>query len=153
MANGGYLAGGFFQRYANLEGTGNPLIEGLWDLVTGDLQLLGQGRVNWYPQHDVAIYSWLFFTDQSAALGALKIVGGRQLIQNTLGSVPAENFVWGNRVPYEQEVYSSLAYDNRSSSWLQAGIRLYVTSANNNQIPGFQIVGVRQLERDLLVVC
>ena len=151
MSNGGYLAGGYSQRYNNLESTGIPLIEGQWGLVTGDLGLVGQGLLPKeappdYLGYDRVLYSWLFFTDQSAAVGALRIVGGRQIFLE--GNTPAENFVWGNRAPYEQEVYSSQAYDNHTSSWTLSSIRLYVTAANNNQIPGFRIVGVRQLSRD-----
>jgi hypothetical protein len=138
----GYLAGGFLQRYVNLESTGDPEIVNWWGSATDDQQVLGQGLT--VLQREVT-YGWIFLTDQATALGALKVVGGRQYYEGLDPS--GEVNPWGDRSPFEIEVYRSLAYSDLARGWLQSSVRLYVVQADSVDA-GFRIVGGRQSARD-----
>src|SRR5215469_1333921 len=102
MSNG-YLAGGYFQWYFDVESKGTSELEKQWGLVTDTLGFLGQGRFPEVGGRQVRVsYSWLYLTDQPAVAGVLKIVGGYQLFST-------EVFAWGNRGSLfsDQEVYIS----------------------------------------------
>lgn len=148
MSNG-YLVGGYYQWYHNLESKGTPQIVNQWGLVTDHSVFIGQGRRDSSSTQigGTVTYSWLYLTDQPTVEGALKIVGGFQYFDND----STEVFAWGNHgsLYYDQEVYQSTAYNDNTSSWEASRIHLYVTPATNDQTPGFRLVGFRQLARDL----
>ena len=152
------LTGGEHSRWHNPNSAGPPVIVGQWGLVTDDMRPLGEGHLYhelgsegdpWRVSIPTVQFSWLFTTDDRSAVGALKILGGRQLFWDGIsfdGSSFAgrETFAWGSRGPVEQEVYSSAAWDG---DWNPASIRLYVASPGS-ELPGFELVGVRQMARD-----
>ncbi|HEX7463036.1 MAG TPA: hypothetical protein VF317_12775 [Dermatophilaceae bacterium] len=153
MPDEGYLAGGYYQEYYNLDSKGTPGIVHQWGLITADQQLLGQGLLPTGfagSAADRVRYAWLFRTDQAAALGALKVVGGRQNWGEVGGGVDVEDaFLWGSRTPFEVEAYSSIAYLDLERAWLYSNISFYVTAGSDSQSQGFRIVGARQQSRDL----
>jgi hypothetical protein len=147
----GYVAGGYYQDYYNIDSKGTPGIVHQWGLITANQQFLGQGLLPLRfegSNTDRVRYAWLFVTDQPAALGALKVVGGRQF-WGDLNGIIGEDFLWGNRSSFEVEVYSSFAYLDVEREWLPSGIRFYVTAGSDDQSQGFRIVGARQQSRDL----
>ena len=145
MSEAGYLTGGFYQVYDNLESLGIPTNEEEWGETTRTKQQLGQGRL---PEpHDHVQYAWLFFAHRPDADGAMKVVGGRQLFEE--GDDERESHVWGHRSSCEQEVFASLAFDNKTAAWTPSRITCYLTEADDDDLPGFHIVGAKQITRDI----
>jgi hypothetical protein len=140
MPDEGYLAGGYYQEYYNLDSKGTPGIVHQWGLITADQQLLGQGLLPTGfagSAADRVRYAWLFRTDQAAALGALKVVGGRQNWGEVGGGVDVEDaFLWGSRTPFEVEAYSSISYLDLERAWLYSNISFYVTAGSDSQSQG-----------------